>query len=284
MTGGCRCGRGGQDADGHGDDQCPRPRPAYDSSMASGGPRTGTSRSSGRVTSSEHGGSISMIPMGCRPYSGDAVSRSITRVATSPLPTTRVGVLSRRCRSRFAVWSSGSAGISSAAQIQIMDTADLGRPGKSPRVAALRDRMEARAMQTSPSMVEDHQTPTATATETDAAVLGENRARQPTRQSADGVERNSVQPCPSYLCGGNRPPASASYNGFSIAAQVFRRDHRGGRRLGRLCARPLPHHLPRSPPFVRHGLKKDDREAAEQAASFLLGPDLYRAPDGVHEK
>ena len=33
-----------------------------------------------------------------------------------------------------------------------------------------------------------------------------------------------------------------------------------------------------------HVLKKDDREAAEQAASFLLGPDLYPAPDGVHEK
>jgi integrase len=32
-----------------------------------------------------------------------------------------------------------------------------------------------------------------------------------------------------------------------------------------------------------HVLKKDDREAAEQAASFLLGPDLYPAADGVHE-
>lgn len=31
-----------------------------------------------------------------------------------------------------------------------------------------------------------------------------------------------------------------------------------------------------------HVLKKDDREAAEQAASFLLGPDLYPAADGVH--
>lgn len=32
-----------------------------------------------------------------------------------------------------------------------------------------------------------------------------------------------------------------------------------------------------------HVLHKDDREAAEQAASFLLGPDLYPAADGVHE-
>lgn len=32
-----------------------------------------------------------------------------------------------------------------------------------------------------------------------------------------------------------------------------------------------------------HVLKKDDREAAGQAAPLLLGPDLYPAADGVHE-
>jgi integrase len=32
-----------------------------------------------------------------------------------------------------------------------------------------------------------------------------------------------------------------------------------------------------------HVLKKDDREAAEQAASFLLGPELYPAPNVVHK-
>jgi integrase len=32
-----------------------------------------------------------------------------------------------------------------------------------------------------------------------------------------------------------------------------------------------------------HVLKKDDREAAEQAGPFLLGPQLYPTSDGVHE-
>jgi hypothetical protein len=33
-----------------------------------------------------------------------------------------------------------------------------------------------------------------------------------------------------------------------------------------------------------HVRKEDYRQATEQAASFLLGPDLYPAPDGVREE